>query len=143
GHEGYDYYTPQSSAPTPPGSSYSYGGGAPSASWETPKAPELTLGSAESSGTFGSEALPAENSDSIIAKINQRLDLLSKEGAASAGDGGEEQESSFRFASFSPFPSRSALPSDRDPFRSSFPENSRNSRGGAFGILRGNNSRSR
>nr|XP_033779968.1 A-kinase anchor protein 8 isoform X2 [Geotrypetes seraphini] len=54
-----------------------------------------------------------ETSDSIIAKINQRLDMLSKEGPA------QQQESSFRFESFESYDSRSSL-NDRDLYRSGF-----------------------
>ncbi|NXM88515.1 AKAP8 protein, partial [Oenanthe oenanthe] len=127
GYEGYEFYTPPSSAPTPPGASYGYGGGAaPGGSWEPPKAAELGLGSSEgtsaSGAAFGSLG---SSSDSIIAKINQRLDLLAKEG--SAGDGRPEQDSSFRFDSFSPLDSRSP----RDPFR--FPPERERERNPPFG----------
>ncbi|NXC07520.1 AKAP8 protein, partial [Orthonyx spaldingii] len=156
GYEGYDYFTPQSSTQTPPGASFNYGGGgAPSGtSWEPPKGPELGLGPSDSfqgnsigNSMGNSIGNPSENPDSIIAKINQRLDLLAKEGAG-AGQGVEEQESSFRFDSFSSYDPRPSLGSSRDPFRAGFPfgdsaserENpfgSRNSRG-SFGILRNN-----
>ncbi|XP_062367807.1 A-kinase anchor protein 8 isoform X6 [Cinclus cinclus] len=235
GYEGYEFYTPPSSAPTPPGASYGYGGGAASGgSWDPPKAAELGLGSSEGSagtgtafgsagsasgtafgssgsgtafgslgsafgssgsgsgaafgssgsafgsagsgsgaafgssgsgsafgtgsGTFGSagsayasgssgsayasgsaygsgssyasgsgsgsalglgSAEMGAGSDSIIAKINQRLDLLAKEGTA--GDGGHQQDSSFRFDSFSSFESRPSRDPVRDPFRPGFP----------------------
>lgn len=42
--------------------------------------------------SYGAEAAATENSDSIIAKINQRLDMLSKEGSGGAGEGLEDQE---------------------------------------------------
>ncbi|NXD46532.1 AKAP8 protein, partial [Copsychus sechellarum] len=124
GYEGYEFYTPPSSAPTPPGASYGYGGGAaPGGSWEPAKAAELGLGSSEgSSGSGAAFGSPGSSSDSIIAKINQRLDLLAKEGTA--GDGRQEQDSSFRFDSFSALDSRSP----RDPFRAAFPAGSERER---------------
>ncbi|NWT12584.1 AKAP8 protein, partial [Vireo altiloquus] len=165
GYEGYEYYTPQGSAPTPPGASYGYGGAPGGSSWEPPKAPELGLGSSESSAAafasgsapgssslgssssslgsssmgsssmgssslgstslgssaLGSSALENSGADSIIAKINQRLDLLAKEGAGLGADSREQQESSFRYDSFDSYDSRPSLSSSRDPFRPGFP----------------------
>ncbi|NXE99695.1 AKAP8 protein, partial [Menura novaehollandiae] len=151
GYEGYDYYSPQSSAAAASGASYGYGGAAASA-WEAPKASELGLASDVGAAVapYGADPVPAENSDSIIAKINQRLDMLSKEGSAGAGDGMEEQEGSFRFESFDSYDSRPSL-GERDLFRPGYdygepgsergdsfgsrdPSRSRGS--GAFGMLR-------
>jgi len=42
--------------------------------------------------SYGAESSANENSDSIIAKINQRLDMLSKEGSGGTGEGMEDQE---------------------------------------------------
>lgn len=42
--------------------------------------------------SYGAETSANENSDSIIAKINQRLDMLSKEGSGGTGEGMEDQE---------------------------------------------------
>ncbi|KAF3829333.1 hypothetical protein GH733_003597 [Mirounga leonina] len=54
------------------------------------------------------------NSDSLIAKINQRLDMMSKEGgrggSSGGGEGMQDRESSFRFQSFESYDSRSCLP---------------------------------
>ncbi|NWY22961.1 AKAP8 protein, partial [Aphelocoma coerulescens] len=137
-YEGYEYYTPQGSAPTPPGASYGYGGATSGGSWATAKAPELGLASSEGSGAaFGTESAAA-NGDSIIAKINQRLDLMAKEGTAAAGDSRDQQESSFRYDSFDSYDSRPSLGSSRDPFRASFPFGEAGSeRDGAFGSREG------
>ncbi|NXC31333.1 AKAP8 protein, partial [Campylorhamphus procurvoides] len=153
GYEGYDYYAPQGTAAP---SAASYGYGAASSAWEPPKASELGLGSDGAPGTaYGATDGAAENSDSIIAKINQRLDMLSKEGSAAAADGLEEHEGSFRFESFDSYESRAAL-TERDPYRSGYdygeagPERADSfggqfesrreqprSRGNGFGLLRG------
>lgn len=90
GYEGYDYYSAPSSA-SGTAASYSYGPTATPSSWDTPKAPELPL-SDVGIASYGSDPAPSDNSDSIIAKINQRLDMLSKEGSGGAGEGVEEQE---------------------------------------------------
>lgn len=50
------------------------------------------VGSAMPVASYGSETVANENSDSIIAKINQRLDMLSKEGSGGTGEGMEDQE---------------------------------------------------
>ncbi|NXB52888.1 AKAP8 protein, partial [Leucopsar rothschildi] len=101
------------------GSGSSYGAGAGSSfgsgsAFAAGSGSSLALGS--SGSTFASGSAPGlgseGGSDSIIAKINQRLDLLAKEGTA--GDGRQEQDSSFRFDSFS------SLDSRRDPFRAAF-----------------------
>ncbi|KAK2512454.1 hypothetical protein Q9233_016277 [Columba guinea] len=115
GYEGYDYYNPQTTAANT-AATYNYAPGG-SGAWETPKGAELGLsaGVAAAVPSYGAEPAPAESSDSIIAKINQRLDMLSKEGSA-AGDGLDEQESSFRFESFDSYDSRPSL-NDRDVFR--------------------------
>lgn len=39
-------------------------------------------------GSYGPE--PCDNSDSLIAKINQRLDMMSKEGGRGGSGGGAE-----------------------------------------------------
>uniref|UniRef100_G1NA50 C2H2 AKAP95-type domain-containing protein n=1 Tax=Meleagris gallopavo TaxID=9103 RepID=G1NA50_MELGA len=92
GYEGYDYYSAPSTA-SGTAATYSYGPTATPSSWDTPKAPELPL-SDVGIASYSSEPAPSDNSDSIIAKINQRLDMLSKEGSGGAGEGVEEQERS-------------------------------------------------
>uniref|UniRef100_A0A8C9EWX7 A-kinase anchoring protein 8 n=1 Tax=Pavo cristatus TaxID=9049 RepID=A0A8C9EWX7_PAVCR len=130
GYEGYDYYsTPSTASGT--AATYSYGPAAAPSSWDTPKAPELPL-SDVGIASYSSEAAPGDNSDSIIAKINQRLDMLSKEGSGGAGEGVEEQESSFRFDSFDSYDSRSSLP-DHDSFRSPYDYESGPDRSDSFG----------
>ncbi|KFO73490.1 A-kinase anchor protein 8, partial [Cuculus canorus] len=120
GYEGYDYYNPQTTSANT-AATYSYA--ATSSGWETPKASELSLsadvGATMSVPSYGTETSANDNSDSIIAKINQRLDMLSKEGSGGAGDGMDDQESSFRFESFDSYDSRSSL-NDRDMYRSSY-----------------------
>ncbi|KAJ8404212.1 hypothetical protein AAFF_G00339850 [Aldrovandia affinis] len=123
GYEGYDYYNTGSSnaAPIDP---YAYSG-----SWEAPK-PSGGPGAAMSGDDGGTDrhqqggggggggsdgqapratsnsGKHTESPDSIIAKINQRLDLLSKDKG-----GKESQESSFRFDSF-----QSYMPADNEPY---------------------------
>ncbi|XP_047555331.1 A-kinase anchor protein 8 isoform X2 [Lutra lutra] len=64
-----------------------------------------------------------DNSDSLIAKINQRLDMMSKEGgrggSSGGGEGMQDRESSFRFQSFESYDSRSCLP-EHHPYRPSY-----------------------
>ncbi|XP_060096711.1 A-kinase anchor protein 8 isoform X2 [Heteronotia binoei] len=64
-------------------------------------------------------AAGTENSDSIIAKINQRLDMLSKESRGGTGEGMENQGSSFRFESFESYDSRASVPA-HDLYRTSY-----------------------
>ncbi|KAJ7428951.1 hypothetical protein WISP_00390 [Willisornis vidua] len=88
GYEGYDYYSAQGSAAP---SAASYGYGAASSAWEAAKGSELALSTDGAAGApYG--AAGTDNSDSIIAKINQRLDMLSKEGSGAAPDGLDEHE---------------------------------------------------
>uniref|UniRef100_A0A8C9RC48 A-kinase anchor protein 8-like n=1 Tax=Scleropages formosus TaxID=113540 RepID=A0A8C9RC48_SCLFO len=87
GYEGYNYYNAQGGSGNGGSSTdpYVYG-----SSWEAPK-----LGPSPSTAMSGEEGRPGgsgtqtDNPDSIIAKINQRLDLMSKE----SGDK-DNQESS-------------------------------------------------
>ncbi|NXJ12823.1 AKAP8 protein, partial [Odontophorus gujanensis] len=130
GYEGYDYYSSSSTA-SGTATPYNYGPTATPSSWDTPKAPELPL-SDVAIASYSSEPAPSDNSDSIIAKINQRLDMLSKEGSGAAGEGVEEQESSFRFDSFDSYDSRSSVP-DRDAFRSPYDYESVPDRSDSFG----------
>ncbi|NXU41568.1 AKAP8 protein, partial [Drymodes brunneopygia] len=134
------------------GTGFGSGSGAAFASGSAGSGTGFGSGSAGSSfgqGSSGSGDVPGANPDSIIAKINQRLDLLAKEGAP--GDGRDEQESSFRFDSFDSYDSRHS----RDPFRAAFPygdsgmgnsqrETLAPGRGGrgSFGIPRGNSGNS-
>lgn len=87
GYENYTYYSAQS-ASVPAGTPYGYG----PASWEAGKTSDggLAAGSpAVHVAAFAPEPC-ADNSDSLIAKINQRLDMLSKEGGrGGVGSGGE------------------------------------------------------
>ncbi|NWS48867.1 AKAP8 protein, partial [Probosciger aterrimus] len=121
GYEGYDYYNTQTTAANT-AASYNYAP-ASSSSWETHKASDMSLnadvGSSMHITSYGTEHSANENSDSIIAKINQRLDMLSKEGSGGTGDGLEDQESSFRYESFDSYDSRSSM-NDRDMYRSSY-----------------------
>ncbi|KAI4584638.1 hypothetical protein MJG53_020681 [Ovis ammon polii x Ovis aries] len=65
----------------------------------------------------------SDSSDSLIAKINQRLDMMSKEGgrggSSSGGEGMQDRESSFRFQSFESYDSRPCLP-EHNPYRPSY-----------------------
>ncbi|KFP05920.1 A-kinase anchor protein 8, partial [Calypte anna] len=122
GYEGYDYYNTQTTA-TNSAATYNYAA-ATSSSWETPKTSELSLNAEVGAASvpvasYGPETAANENSDSIIAKINQRLDMLSKEGSGGTGEGMEEQESSFRFESFDSYDSRSSL-NDRELYRGGY-----------------------
>ncbi|KFQ62068.1 A-kinase anchor protein 8, partial [Pelecanus crispus] len=123
GYEGYDYYNTQTTAANT-AATYNYAAAAAtSSSWETPKTSDLSMnadvGAAMPVASYGAEASANENSDSIIAKINQRLDMLSKEGSGGTGEGMEDQESSFRFESFESYDSRSSM-NDRDVYRSGY-----------------------
>nr|XP_014978669.1 A-kinase anchor protein 8 isoform X2 [Macaca mulatta] len=64
-----------------------------------------------------------DNSDSLIAKINQRLDMMSKEGgrggSGGGGEGMQDRESSFRFQPFESYDSRPCLP-EHNPYRPSY-----------------------
>ncbi|KFQ49415.1 A-kinase anchor protein 8, partial [Nestor notabilis] len=121
GYEGYDYYNTQTTAANT-AATYNYAP-ASSSSWEAHKASDMSLNADVSSSmpitSYGTEHSANENSDSIIAKINQRLDMLSKEGSGGTGDGMEDQESSFRFESFDSYDSRSSM-NDRDMYRPSY-----------------------
>lgn len=100
GYEGYDYYGGQTTS-SAAAASYNYDAVAAAAAavttttWDTCKTTDMTMGAdvgttmpviSYSSGTVGTE-----NSDSIIAKINQRLDMLSKESSSGTGEGMEDQ----------------------------------------------------
>ncbi|KFZ61914.1 A-kinase anchor protein 8, partial [Podiceps cristatus] len=121
GYEGYDYYNTQTTAANT-AATYNYAA-ATSSSWETPKTSDMSMNAdvnaAMPVASYGAETSANENSDSIIAKINQRLDMLSKEGSGGTGEGMEDQESSFRFESFESYDSRSSM-NDRDMYRSGY-----------------------
>ncbi|XP_038627942.1 A-kinase anchor protein 8 [Tachyglossus aculeatus] len=116
GYESYNYYGAQD-ASTAAGATYNYS----TATWEAAKT-DVSMAPGPTTmqvATFGPETGTSENSDSLIAKINQRLDMMSKEGGG-GGDGGsgegvDDQESSFRFESFDAYDSRVAV-ADRDPY---------------------------
>ncbi|XP_048198442.1 A-kinase anchor protein 8 [Perognathus longimembris pacificus] len=110
GYDNYNYYSAQN-ASVPAGASYNYG----PASWEATKASDGGLaagGSAMPLTSYGPEPC-TDNSDSLIAKINQRLDMMSKEGgrggSAIGGEGMQDRESSFRFQAFESYDSRPCL----------------------------------
>ncbi|KAK2497020.1 hypothetical protein MC885_017021 [Smutsia gigantea] len=110
GYENYSYYGAQNTGVTT-GATYGYG----PASWEATKASDgLAAGApALHMASYGPEPC-TDNSDSLIAKINQRLDMMSKEGgrggSSSGGEGMQDRESSFRFQSFEPYDSRPCHP---------------------------------
>lgn len=117
GYENYNYYNTQNTSVSA-GAPYSYG----PASWEATKASDggLAVGSsAMHMASFAPEPC-TDNSDSLIAKINQRLDMLSKEGGrggtSSGGEGMQDRDSSFRFQSYEPYSSRPCLP-EHNPYR--------------------------
>ncbi|EPY73316.1 hypothetical protein CB1_016088009 [Camelus ferus] len=119
GYENYNYYGAQNTSVTT-GATYSYG----PASWEATKASDglATGGPAMHMASYGPEPC-TDNSDSLIAKINQRLDMMSKEGSrggsSGGGEGMQDRESSFRFQSFEPYDSRPCLP-EHNPYRPSY-----------------------
>ncbi|XP_074162761.1 A-kinase anchor protein 8 isoform X1 [Sminthopsis crassicaudata] len=120
GYEGYNYYGAQNTGVTT-GATYNYS----TASWEAPKTENASLGDGSAAvqiATYGTETV-TDNSDSLIAKINQRLDMMSKEGsrggAGGSGEGMEDQESSFRFESFDSYNSRASM-ADHNLYRSSY-----------------------
>lgn len=97
---------PNWEAPTPAGSA---------ASWDPPAPPVTQTNMPNNSGPFPNSATmrkSEEPSDSIIAKINQRLDMLSKEGLPN-------EDSSFRFESIESYDSGSSL-NNRDLYRSGY-----------------------
>ncbi|XP_053440378.1 A-kinase anchor protein 8 isoform X1 [Nycticebus coucang] len=117
GYENYNYYGAQNTSVTS-GATYSYG----PASWEATKASDggLAAGApAMHMASYGPEPC-TDNSDSLIAKINQRLDMMSKEGgrggSSSSGEGMQDRESSFRFQPFESYDSRPCLP-EHNPYR--------------------------
>ncbi|KAM9688854.1 A-kinase anchor protein 8 isoform 1-T1 [Trichechus inunguis] len=119
GYENYNYYGSQNSSVSA-GATYNY---AP-ASWEAAKTSDGGLaagGPAMHMASYGPDLGP-DNSDSLIAKINQRLDMLSKEGSRGSGGSGEvtqDRESSFRFQPFESYDSRACLP-DHNPYHSGY-----------------------
>ncbi|XP_043442819.1 A-kinase anchor protein 8 isoform X1 [Prionailurus bengalensis] len=119
GYENYNYYGAQNTSVTT-GATYSYG----PASWEATKANDSlgAGGPAMHMASYGPEPC-TDNSDSLIAKINQRLDMMSKEGgrggSSGGGEGMQDRESSFRFQSFESYDSRSCLP-EHHPYRPSY-----------------------
>ncbi|XP_012613806.2 A-kinase anchor protein 8 isoform X2 [Microcebus murinus] len=114
GYENYNYYGTQNTS-VATGAAYGYG----PASWEAGKANDGGLaagGPAVHMATFGPEPC-ADSSDSLIAKINQRLDMMSKEGGrGGGGEGVQDRESSFRFQPFESYDSRPCLP-EHHPYR--------------------------
>nr|XP_056704102.1 A-kinase anchor protein 8 [Euleptes europaea] len=121
-YEGYDYFNAQTNTSTT-AATYSYDtAAANTTAWDTSKATTMTMNAVAgttmpvasySTGTAGTE------NESIIAKINQRLDMLSKENSGGDGEGVEDQGSSFRFESFESYDSRASVP-DRDMYRTSY-----------------------
>uniref|UniRef100_A0A8C9IK26 A-kinase anchoring protein 8 n=1 Tax=Piliocolobus tephrosceles TaxID=591936 RepID=A0A8C9IK26_9PRIM len=119
-YENYNYYGAQNTSVTT-GATYSYG----PASWEATKANDGSLaagGPAVHMASYGPEPC-TDNSDSLIAKINQRLDMMSKEGgrggSGGGGEGMQDRESSFRFQPFESYDSRPCLP-EQNPYRPSY-----------------------
>uniref|UniRef100_K7FEZ4 A-kinase anchoring protein 8 n=1 Tax=Pelodiscus sinensis TaxID=13735 RepID=K7FEZ4_PELSI len=165
GYENYDYYGTQTTGSTT-AASYNYAAAAAAAAaaattttWETPKTTDMSMTADVNTSmpvaTYSTETVANENSDSIIAKINQRLDMLSKEGSGGAGEGMEDQESSFRFESFESYDSRSSM-NDRDLYRAGYDygevgtdrndsfgsqfdsrRNQAGNRGNGYGLIRG------
>uniref|UniRef100_A0A8C6EDZ7 A-kinase anchoring protein 8 n=1 Tax=Moschus moschiferus TaxID=68415 RepID=A0A8C6EDZ7_MOSMO len=119
GYENYNYYGAQNTSVTT-GATYSYG----PASWEATKASDSLApgGPAMHMASYGPEPC-TDSSDSLIAKINQRLDMMSKEGgrggSSGGGEGMQDRESSFRFQSFESYDSRPCLP-EHNPYRPSY-----------------------
>lgn len=122
GYENYNYYGTQNTSVTT-AATYSYG----PASWEATKAGDGLApgGPAIHMASYGPEPC-TDNSDSLIAKINQRLDMMSKEGgrggSSTGGEGMQDRESSFRFQSFDSYDSRPCLP-EHNPYRPSYSYN--------------------
>ncbi|XP_054573295.1 A-kinase anchor protein 8 isoform X2 [Eptesicus fuscus] len=122
GYENYNYYGAQNTSVTT-AATYSYG----PASWEATKAGDGLApgGPAIHMASYGPEPC-TDNSDSLIAKINQRLDMMSKEGSrggsSTGGEGMQDRESSFRFQSFDSYDSRPCLP-EHNPYRPSYSYN--------------------
>ena len=117
GYENYNYYNAQNTS-VPAGTPYSYG----PASWEATKTNDggLAAGSpAMHVASFAPEPC-TDNSDSLIAKINQRLDMLSKEGGrggiSSGGEGVQDRDSSFRFQPYESYDARPCIP-EHNPYR--------------------------
>ncbi|XP_075404525.1 A-kinase anchor protein 8 isoform X2 [Tenrec ecaudatus] len=122
GYENYNYYGSQSSAVSA-GATYNYG----PPSWEAAKASDgglATGGPTMPMAAYGPGQDPgSDTSDSLIAKINQRLDMLSKEGSRGSGGSGEgtqDRESSFRFQPFESYDSRACLPDHNNPYNSGY-----------------------
>ncbi|KAM5188861.1 A-kinase anchor protein 8 [Callospermophilus lateralis] len=120
GYDNYNYYGAQNTSVTA-GATYSYG----PASWEATKANDGGLaagGPAMHMASYGPDPC-TDNSDSLIAKINQRLDMMSKEGGrggnSSGGEGMQDRESSFRFQPYESYDSRPCLP-EHNPYRPSY-----------------------
>lgn len=120
GYENYSYYNAQNTS-VPTGTPYSYG----PASWEATKASDGGLAAGSSAmhvASFAPEPC-TDNSDSLIAKINQRLDMLSKEGGrggiSSGGEGMQDRDSSFRFQPYESYDSRPCMP-EHTPYRPSY-----------------------
>lgn len=96
GYEGYDYYSAQTSDSSVT-AAYNYDAAAVATStWNTSKTADMTMSANMGTGmpiaNYNTGAVGSENiNDSIIAKINQRLDMLSKESSGSAGEGVEDQ----------------------------------------------------
>ncbi|XP_045145680.1 A-kinase anchor protein 8 isoform X2 [Echinops telfairi] len=122
GYENYNYYGSQNSTVSA-GATYNYG----PPSWEAAKASDgglATGGPTMHMASYGPGQDPgSDNSDSLIAKINQRLDMLSKEGSRGSGGSGEgtqDRESSFRFQPFESYDSRACLPDHNNPYNSGY-----------------------
>lgn len=120
GYENYSYYNAQNTS-VPTGTPYSYG----PASWEATKANDGGLAAGSSAmhvASFAPEPC-TDNSDSLIAKINQRLDMLSKEGGrggiGGGGEGVQDRDSSFRFQPYESYDSRPCMP-EPTPYRPSY-----------------------
>uniref|UniRef100_G1Q525 A-kinase anchoring protein 8 n=1 Tax=Myotis lucifugus TaxID=59463 RepID=G1Q525_MYOLU len=117
--ENYNYYAQNTSVTT---AAYSYG----PASWEATKAGDGLApgGPAIHMASYGPE--PCTDNSDLIAKINQRLDMMSKEGgrggSSTGGEGMQDRESSFRFQSFDSYDSRPCLP-EHNPYRPSYSYN--------------------
>lgn len=92
GYENYNYYGAQNTNVTT-AATYSYG----PASWEATKANDglAAGGPAMHLASYGAEPC-TDNSDSLIAKINQRLDMMSKEGgrggSSACGEGMQDRD---------------------------------------------------